>query len=196
MVALESKHQLAVAGTLVLAMAATRFHHLGSTVSLPDASLAVFFLAGLYLRSVWFFAGFVVQAALIDYAALAGAAGDWCISPAYPFLLPTYASLWFAGRWYARRHRADWRTVLPFAGALCVGVVTAFLISNGSFFVFSGYFDNTGWTGYLAGVVEYLPSYAATAVVYVALALGLHVAVIALRDAIQRTSRRALSSCR
>jgi 4-amino-4-deoxy-L-arabinose transferase-like glycosyltransferase len=32
---------------LALVMLATRFHHFGSTVNLPDASLAVFFLLGL-----------------------------------------------------------------------------------------------------------------------------------------------------
>ncbi len=32
---------------LALAMLATRFHHFGSSMNLPDASLAVFFLLGL-----------------------------------------------------------------------------------------------------------------------------------------------------
>ena len=31
-------------------MVATRFHHLGSLIHLPDASMAVFFLGGLCLR--------------------------------------------------------------------------------------------------------------------------------------------------
>jgi len=38
---------------LVAAMAATRFHHLGDALHLPDASWALFFLAGVYLSPAW-----------------------------------------------------------------------------------------------------------------------------------------------
>jgi hypothetical protein len=41
---------LASASALAALRAATRFHHFGSAMYLPDASLAVFFLGGLYLR--------------------------------------------------------------------------------------------------------------------------------------------------
>ena len=37
-------------------MALTRFDHFGSTFALPDASLAVFFFAGLSVISPWFLA--------------------------------------------------------------------------------------------------------------------------------------------
>lgn len=40
--------------TLAALMALTRYGHFGSAVSLPDASLAVFFLAGFYLPA-WVF---------------------------------------------------------------------------------------------------------------------------------------------
>jgi hypothetical protein len=37
-----------VLGVLALMMAVTRFHHQGSAFALPDASLAIFFLAGIF----------------------------------------------------------------------------------------------------------------------------------------------------
>ena len=40
---------IAIFAALAALMAATRFNHFGSAVSLPDASYAVFFLGGLYL---------------------------------------------------------------------------------------------------------------------------------------------------
>ena len=40
---------IAIFISLAALMAATRFNHFGSAVSLPDASYAVFFLCGLYL---------------------------------------------------------------------------------------------------------------------------------------------------
>ena len=84
---------LVIALLLAAVMAATRFHHFGSAISLPDASLAIFFLAGFYLRSPLLFAGFLAEAALVDYLAITyGGVSDWCISPAYVFLIPTYAS--------------------------------------------------------------------------------------------------------
>ena len=52
---------------LATLMAATRFNHFGSAVSLPDASLAVFFLGGLYLSrsargSMMIFAALILEA--------------------------------------------------------------------------------------------------------------------------------------
>ena len=64
---------LVVAG-LILVMAATRFNHFGSAVSLPDASFAVFFLCGLYLArftraSTIVFIALLLEAGLVDYYA-------------------------------------------------------------------------------------------------------------------------------
>jgi len=137
--------------TLLLAavMAATRWHHFGSAFSLPDASLAVFFLAGFYLRPPLFFAGFLAGAALIDYLAVTvGGVSDFCISPAYGFLIPAYASVWFAGRWYASRHQQAWSTLLSLGGALLLSVSAAFLISDGSLYHHSGRFPDVSAAEY------------------------------------------------
>ena len=50
-----AKPTLAIALLLAVGMAATRFRHFGSAIHLPDASLAIFFLAGFYLRASVFF---------------------------------------------------------------------------------------------------------------------------------------------
>ena len=165
-----------IALLLALLMVTTRFHHFGSLTHLPDASLAVFFLGGFYLRRPALFGCYLAQAALIDYLAITlGGVSDWCVTPAYAFLVPTYASLWFGGLWYARRHRMDWRTLAPLAGAVFVAVSAAFLISNASFYVLSGYFPAMSWTEYATRVARYFPPYASAAVAYIAIAAGLHV---------------------
>lgn len=123
----------AIGLSLALLMALTRFDHFGSAVSLPDASLAVFFLAGFYLPALAFPA-LLLEAAAIDYLATAvGGVSDWCITPAYSFLAFAYGALWLAGRWYSRRHALAWRSLLPFAGAAVVATLAAFVISNASF---------------------------------------------------------------
>src|ERR1035438_5697145 len=89
-----------IAAGLMLAMAATRFNHFGSAFSLPDASWSVFFLGGLYLSkytriSIAVFIALLLQAGLMDsYVTTIQGVSDWCVTPAYWFLIPTYGSLW------------------------------------------------------------------------------------------------------
>jgi hypothetical protein len=99
-------------------MAATRSDHFAGELHLPDASAAVFFLAGVYLRPMWMLSALLVEAAFIDYLAIAvGGVSSFCISPAYGFLLPAYGALWLAGRWYAVRHRFVFRPCCPWPRA-------------------------------------------------------------------------------
>ena len=76
--------------SLIALMVATRFHHFGDVLHLPDASLAVFFFAGFYPKKM-FFAFLLALAALIDYLAIENGTSGWCVTPAYVFLIPTYA---------------------------------------------------------------------------------------------------------
>lgn len=183
------RQQFFIGLVLIAVVAVTRFNHFGSPLSLPDASLAVFFLAGFYLsRWIWF-PIFIVEAGLMDWASISGGVSDWCVTAAYGFLIPTYACLWFAGRWYASRARKTWATIMPFAGALGLGIVGAFAISNGSFYLFSGYFDSLGWTGYMRGVIGYFPGYAGYTILYVAVAGCIHGIVVALPERFRLIAR-------
>jgi len=185
---LGNRPQLAIALILGAVMAATRFNHFGSPMNLPDASLAIFFLAGLYLtRSIWF-PIFIVEAGLMDWASTAGGVSDWCVTAAYTFLIPTYAVLWIAGRWYRRHARMEWRTLMPLFSALGLSLVFAFAISNGSFYLFSGYFTELGWTDYTRGVIGYFPAYAGYAFMYTMVALCVHATVLALPNRGRRVS--------
>jgi hypothetical protein len=165
----------AVALGLAAIMAATRFHQIGSVLHLVDASLAVFFLGGLYLRRSLFFGLFLAEAALIDYVAitLAGTS-DYCVTAAYVFLLPTYATMWWSGDWFARRYSFAWRNLAPLSVALVVSTLAAFMISSGSFYLFSDYFAEMSWQEYAARVAKYLPSYLASTFAYVAAAVSVH----------------------
>lgn len=160
---------------LVLAMAITRSHHFGSIVNLPDASLAIFFLAGFYLRSPLVLLGLLCEALLIDYVVTTYAGvSDWCITPAYYFLVPAYAAIWFAGRWYATRYRQSWMTLIPLVAALAAGILLAFAISNLGFYLFSGRTPGMEGLEYTLRVTKYLPSYATSTFVYVAVAALVH----------------------
>ena len=124
MLTLSTRNQLAIGLLLVSLMILTRSHHFASVHNLADASWAIFFLAGAYLRSAWPLLGFFALSWWLDFAAYTwGGVSDFCITPAYVFLLPAYASLWLAGRWYAKRHQFSWHTVMPLSLSVMTGLV-------------------------------------------------------------------------
>ena len=157
----------ALGALLMLLMAATRMHHFGTSLHLPDASQAVFLLAGFFVASPLMFAALLIEAALIDYLAITQfGVSDYCVTPAYWFLLPTYAVLWFAGRYYARIHQHNLRSLGVFAGLSFVATSTAFFISNSAFYVFSGRFPEMSMAEYMQRVAQYYVPYLTAAVVY------------------------------
>lgn len=166
-------HWMAVA--LAVLMAATRFHHEGSAFALPDASLAVFFLGGWYLRGVPAFIGYLLAAFVVDFIAV-GYAGvsNYCISPAYGFLAPTYGILWWAGRWAGIRADSKVPGIGRTSAALSIAATAAFVLSNGSFFLFSGRVGGTSWADYGWGVAAYYPEYLAATLFYCGLVFCLN----------------------
>ncbi|HLS98056.1 MAG TPA: hypothetical protein VK018_04980 [Porticoccaceae bacterium] len=162
----------------VLLMLATRMDHFGSALRLPDASLAAFFFAGLLLRGqpgTLAFPFLCALAGAIDYWAITEkGVSAFCVTPAYGFLLPTYFALWWAGRTGAHLDLAQGAGWLRLGSLATLAVLTAFVISNGSFYLFSGYVTTPGIADYLAGVARYLPHYAGYGLGYIALGLVLY----------------------
>jgi hypothetical protein len=165
-----------IVAALILLMAATRFHHFGSSLALPDASYAVFFLGGLYLGRVRgglaILALLLLEAALVDYYAINfQGVSSWCVTSAYGFLMVAYAALWSIGRWYAPRYDMTGRGLFGlFATAVAAGSL-AFVIANVSFYLLAGYFGSMGVAEYVSKVVEYYGSYVAVAVIYIGCAV-------------------------
>mgnify|MGYP006284899291 CR=1 FL=1 len=174
---------------LALSMLATRYHHFSSALHLADTSWAVFFLAGLWFRSVRVLGGLLVLAVLVDLGSIVldGAAMASCFSPAYPGVLLAYGALWGAGRLAGRQLAAHASAglasaLMVIAVALVVGVAAAFGISNVTFFAFSGQFEAMSASDYLAGVAPYLTGYLGTAAGYTALGLATMAAASLVRE--------------
>jgi len=173
---------VAIFSALAALMAATRFDHFGSAVSLPDASYAVFFLGGLYMAraartSAAAFAVLIIEAGLIDYYATSiQGVSDWCMTPAYWFLVPTYGSLWLVGRWFALRHTMKGRGLIGLALVAWAACSFAFVFSNATFYLFSERFAAMGPAEYASRVVQYYGSYVSVALLYTACAVALHMA--------------------
>lgn len=152
---------------LTILMALTRSDHFGSAISLPDASLAVFYLAGIFTGGVMSLGILLAEAALLDYVAITHwNVSDYCISPAYIFLIPTYATVFLAGHWskkYTSFKTSDVsiQLVLLFASA-----TIAFFISNGSFYWLSGKFPDLSIVEYAERVAKYYPAYVSSTLIY------------------------------
>jgi hypothetical protein len=137
---------------LGLLMAATRSHHFAVV---PDASWAVFFVAGFYFSSadkaantgtlsgrtgsLLAFTLLMALAVLTDFFVIRGQGIDfwshYCVSPAYWFLVPSYAILWFGGAWlHARSRGLHLRDLGLLAASAVVAASACYLVSNGSFY--------------------------------------------------------------
>lgn len=171
-----SKVEWVAAALLLAALWATRVRwladddHFGKGLTLPDASWAVFFLAGLLTHSFWWPTVLLASSAMLDYIALKHGVPSYCVTPAYFFLIPTYLALWASGRWAARDSGFALRQAARTTFALCVGVALAFIISNVSFYWLSGYFAAMPASVYAERVARYLPGYLSTTATYCAFA--------------------------
>lgn len=180
----DTRSRLLLGLALAALMAATRgqqFAPLGQ--HLPDASLAVFFLAGFYLRGrapggIGVFAALFALATAIDLAAIGwGGVSSYCLTPAYWMLVPAYGAAFGIGRWYAGRHEDAVSTLPLLAGALLTAGLLAELFASGGFYLFSGRFAEVSAVGFGHSLVDYLPGTLTALFVYVGLAGAVHLSL-------------------
>ena len=164
---IERNKQYLIISALAMLMALTRSDHFGSAITLPDASLAVFYLAGIFTGGIASFAVLLAEAALLDYVAITHwQVSDYCISPAYVFLIPTYAVMFFTGRWSAKYSALDVHALSRQFAYLLVATSIAFLISNGSFYLLSGKFPELSAVQYMERVAKYYSAYISSTLMY------------------------------
>lgn len=158
----------AVASLFALVMIATRFNHFGDALHLPDASMALFFLGGLYLRKHLAFLGFVVLSVLIDWYSVSYAGvSDFCITVAYAFLPLAYAVLWYAGRLLAPRYSGSLASHgMVFAG-IVVSATLSYAVSNGAFYWLGGRYTDPNMSQYLQRFAQWAPLFVRAAAGYV-----------------------------
>lgn len=176
MLSLSKTHQIIIGTVLACLIIATRGHHFASINVLPSASLAVFFLAGLYLRSVWIFAALLALCAGLDFYSVtfAGTSG-FCITPAYGFLLPAYGTMWLAGRWFAKRYTFSSKALLPLVGSVAVAATVSELFSSGGFYFFGGRYADPTLAVFGERLVKYFPHQLQGIVFWLSIALITHV---------------------
>ncbi len=178
---LSTRSRIGIFVVLAAVMAATRLNHFGA---IPDASWAVFFIAGFYLRGSarWAFPALIVLAVAVDYVVISGAGLDfwshYCVSPGYWFLLPAHFSLWAAGSLLARAAtRPSANTLGLLVVAVFAGTALCHLFAQGGFYWFSDSVAAPTVAGWAKNYADWFLPYLRTTGIYVGLATVLHVAI-------------------
>jgi len=156
--------------------------HFAPWLRAPDATLAVFFLAGFWIPSVPLAAVLLGAAALADQIAFVNGVSDWCVTAAYACLIPAYLTMWFAGRYYRGVNFMSPSGLANLAATLIIACAIEFVISSGSFFLFSGYFPDMSAAEYSSKVIKYYPSYLGWAAVYIVAGFAIVSAIHPLRN--------------
>jgi hypothetical protein len=185
--------QLTIFALLALLMLSTRFAHFAQ---LPDASWAVFFAGGFYFsgqgagrRGLAAFAALMLEAVAIDYIVIQHlGVSNFCVTPAYAFLVPTHGVLWLAGVWLRRGYAFRAVTLLRFACVAIVATHLAYLISNGAFYWLGGRYAEPNAGEYLARFSRYYVNFIAVTPGYLAVIALLHVAAAAVLPELRGSS--------
>ncbi len=166
-----------VLSVLVLLMAATRVNHF---MAIPDASWAVFFIGGFYLRSWtrWAFPLLMALAIVIDILVIRSSGQQYlqhyCVSPGTWMLLPAYFSMWAGGMLLRQGYRgAQWLTLGKAALLLVAAVAVCHLFAQGGFYWSSDMVPNPTVAGWLKNYADWFVPYLRTAAIYVGLAAAL-----------------------
>ena len=182
---------------LAVLMAASRGHAFDH-FSPPDASWAVFFIAGFHLRGWgrWAFPALMALAVGVDWWVITGQGIDfwnhYCVSAAYWFLVPAYAAMWAGGAWLRRRYAgARWDALGRLAFAFVLSVLACHLLAQGSFYWLSDSVTDPTLAGWWKNYTDWLAPYLVTAGVYVSIAAALQVAAERIAPMAGRGGRTA-----
>ncbi|KAF1701113.1 hypothetical protein [Pseudoxanthomonas suwonensis] len=186
-----TSQRLFVLSVLALLMAASRAH-VFDHFSPPDASWAVFFVAGFALRGWgrWAFPLLMALAMGIDWMVISRQAasfwGHYCVSAAYWGLVPAYGLLWAGGSWLRRRYTgASLVQAGRLLGAFLVAVVACQFVAQGTFYWYSGVVAEPTVAGWWKNFLDWLPGYTGTAATYTAIATALQVAAERIAPALR-----------
>ena len=154
--------------SLAIVMFLTRGSHITTLYALPDASLALFLIGGIYLRQVRFFIALFLVGLFIDFGAAAlDPKLGFCLTKGYWGLIPTYAVLWFCGCYLNQRERLQKLSV--FIPIVSIAIVLAFIISTQTYYLFSERFGNPNLLNSIFHGWEYFPQFFMASFCYIGL---------------------------
>ena len=155
---------------ILFLMALTRGSHLLTSVSLPDASFALFLVGGMILKKPKWFISLFILSVVIDLTTLSiNSSYQIPINFGYWGLLPSYGIMWLFGS-----RIANTKSFYKFMAFCVISTLITFVISTQTYNLLSGTFPNitikesiqTGW--------EYLPQSLIYTMSYLLAYWGIH----------------------
>lgn len=171
--------RFALFALLALSMAATRVNHAGTAWLPPDASWAVFFVAGFYLACQWRWALalLLIEAVGFDFLAIRHyGISNYCATLAYWFIVPAYSVLWLGGAWLRRHYQHAAPDLARLGASLLLSVTLCYLITNGSSYWLSGHIEDPDLFGWWSHFRLWYGRFLVIPCLYVGFAALLHVA--------------------
>lgn len=173
-----------VLSLLVLLMAGTRINHFAP---IPDASWAVFFIGGFYLRNWtrWAFPLLMGLAVVVDWAVISSQGMSfwqhYCVSAAYWMLVPAYFVMWAGGMLLRRYYRnANLKSLGLLAVSVVGSVALCHLIAQGSFYWISASVAEPTFAGWAKNYSDWLLPYMQSAAIYIGATALVQLAVEAI----------------
>lgn len=159
---------------LVALILLTRTNHFGSSIYLPDATIAVLFVGGLLVQRLRWFAIAVIAAFGMDFYALGyKGVSDYCMSFGYWGLIPTYAAVWWMGRTlaaYAQKKQANPFAIAAYTAFAWLAASIGFILSNAFWYAFSDKVNTLSVVEFSQRVAQYYTPYVGYALMYVGIA--------------------------
>lgn len=170
-----------ILSVLLLLMAGTRINHFAP---IPDASWAVFFIGGFYLRNWtrWAFPLLMGLAVVVDWVVISNQGMSfwqhYCVSAAYWMLIPAYFAMWAGGMLLRRYYRSANLKSLGLLAVTVIGsVALCHLIAQGSFYWISASVAEPTFAGWAKNYSDWLLPYMQSAAMYIGAAALVQLAV-------------------
>jgi len=175
----------AIGVLLVMLVMVTHGQHDATPLHLPQATWAAFFLGGFYLRQARLWVLGLALVGALDFAAVTwGGVSDFCLSPAYLFMVPAYGVLWLAGRHCAAHGLGlDRRSLFTLVLSLS-SIVLAEILASGSFYLLSGRVGQVSLDGLVVYLATWAPQTFKSFAFWIGVAAPIHGAVRFLNGAL------------
>jgi len=162
-----------IAGFLIIFMLVTRIDYIPP---IPDASWAVIFLIGFYLRNRIGLALIILLALVIDFAQIAARGGhqDFFLAPSYFFIIPAYSALWFAGRSFASKYSENIKGLILFFLSATTGIIICHLVSSGGYYWMSLNIIELNTKDFIFRTLDFLPLALKINLIYLGIAAVIH----------------------
>ena len=158
---------------LIFLMLFTRGNHFLTELSLPDASLLIFLILGIFAPSLILFFLFFILGSLIDFGSAAfDVSKTFYLQDGYWGLIPAYYVMFISGQLIQSKNFLN--KINLFLIILFGSTTLAFIISTNAYYMFSGRFGNPSLLESILQGWNYYPGYLMPNIIYGLIFYGIY----------------------